>query len=257
MQHVVRTTFTLCMALLLSACLLTPGKFDSTLDIRADRSFTFTYKGEVIALDMAKEMGKGMGTPDVQDESWDDVKPSDSSFMPIAFSPEDDSSSDGTNADGSDDTADTETKMKAMAEALSKEAGYKSVQYVGGNKFLIDYEVHGTLDHSFVYPFNIDAEIVFPFIAVELCGRDVVRVKAPGFANDDKKGGMGGMGPPSPSENALNGTFTLTTNAEIISQNNENGVVAVPDGRKIVWTVTPLTKDEPMAVLKLTTLPGK
>ncbi|MBK5265714.1 MAG: hypothetical protein JJE34_10870 [Alphaproteobacteria bacterium] len=257
MQQIVRTTFTLCMALLLSACLLTPGKFDSTLDIRADRSFTFAYKGEVIALDMAKEMGKGMEKPDTHDEGGDGEKPSDSSFTPIAFAQDDASSSDSADSADLSDTADRETKMKAMAEALSKEAGYKSVQYVGDSTFLIDYEVHGTLDHSFVYPFNIDAEIVFPFIAIELRGNDMVRVKAPGFANDDKKQGMGGMGPPSPSANALNGTFTLTTNAEIVSQNNETGAVAAPNGRKILWAVTPLTKDEPMAVLKLVPLAGK
>ena len=188
--------FALVAPLLLGACLLTPGKFDSTLDIRADRSFTFTYKGEVVALDMAKD----------------------------------------------------------MAEALSKESGYKSARYVGNSTFLIDYEVHGTLDHGFVYPFNVDAEIVFPFIVVELRGADMVRMKAPGYANsDNKKGGMGGMTPPGP-ESTLDGTFTLTTNAEIISQNNENGSVTAPNGRRIVWKATPLTKDEPMAVLRVAPL---
>lgn len=254
MVHYTRILFALAAPLLLGACLLTPGKFTSTLDIRADRSFTFTYKGEVIALDMAKEMGKGMpGDPAPQEdkESLEKDGSSDSVFAPTAFAAEEEAKSGEPDLS---DAADNETKMKAMAEALSKEAGYKSVQYAGNSKFLIDYEVRGTLDHGFVYPFNIDAEIVFPFIAIELRGKDTLRVKAPGFANEDsKKSGMGGMGAPSP-ESKLDGTFTLTTNAEIVSQNNENGATAAPNGRKFVWKVTPLTKDQPMAVLKVAPL---
>lgn len=244
--------FALLAPLLLSACLLTPGKFDSALDIRADRSFTFTYKGEVIAFDMAREMTKGFPSPSSSDQDKGDLKQegtSGSSFAPMEISA-DEAPKPGTNDPKAQ--ADDETKMKAIADALSKEAGYKSVRYVGDSKFLIDYEVHGTLDHGFVYPFNIDAEIVFPFIVIELRGKDIVRMKAPGFANSDsKKGGMGAPGP----ESKLDGTFTLTTNAEIVSQNNEGGAAAAPGGRKIVWRATPLTKDEPMAVLRVAPLP--
>ena len=37
--------------LLLVGCILSPGKFTSTMTINADRTFAFTYKGEVIASD--------------------------------------------------------------------------------------------------------------------------------------------------------------------------------------------------------------
>lgn len=251
MHHFGRVVFSLCAPLLLSACLVTPGKFTSTLDVRTDRSFTFAYKGEVIALDMSKEMMKGMpdsDAPKEEKESGGKDGATDSDFTPTALASEE---KDSAGALSFSKDADSETKMKAIAEALSKEAGYKSVQYVGKSIFLIDYEVHGVLDHGFVYPFNIDAEIVFPFIAIELRGKDLVRVKAPGFANEDsKKSGVGGMGAPGP-ESKLDGTFTLTTNAEIVSQNNEAGAMAGPGGRKIVWKATPLTKDAPMAVLRV------
>ena len=39
-----------CLPLLLAGCLLAPGRFTSSLDIRADRSFTFAYQGEVHAV---------------------------------------------------------------------------------------------------------------------------------------------------------------------------------------------------------------
>lgn len=250
MHTIGRILFALCAPLLLSACLLTPGKFASTLDIRADRSFTFTYKGEVIALDMSKEMMKGLPSgdePKEEKQSLDGETP-DEAPSPIAFAAEEEKPNE--KPDPAKD-ADDDTKMKAMAEALSKEAGYKSVQYMGNSTFLIDYEIRGVLDHSFIYPFNMDAEIAFPFIVVELRGKDMVRVKAPGFANGgDKKGGMGGSAP----ESRLDGTFTLTTNAEIVSQNNEAGAVAATSGRQILWKATPLTRDEPMAVLKVKAL---
>ena len=37
--------------LLLVGCILSPGKFTSTMTINADRTFAFTYQGEVIASD--------------------------------------------------------------------------------------------------------------------------------------------------------------------------------------------------------------
>lgn len=284
MFHALRLPAVLAMTFLLSACLVTPGKFVSTLDIRADRSFTFTYKGEVLVFDIGNEM-KGLG--DTNSDSGDDDgaqsfdgEPSESSlFRQIAMqnskipagnagpannatgSNADEDFSDvaqGTdagNASGGMLNAETsKAKMEAIAEALSKERGYRSVKYVGGNKFEIDYAITGTLDHGFVYPFNIDAEIVFPFIAIEMRGADKLRVKAPGFANDEGK--SSGMGDAKKTREAVDGTFTLTTTAEIVSQNQEDGPTTLPDGRRqIMWRVTPLTKDAPTAVLKVKALP--
>jgi hypothetical protein len=65
-------------------------------------------------------------------------------------------------------------------------------------------------------------------------------------------GAPGSDGPGS----ALDGTFTLTTSAEIISQNQEDGAETLPDGAKrLSWRVTPATRDAPMAVLRVNALP--
>ena len=50
-MRIARLVTILAAPLLLVSCLLTPGKFVSTLDIRSDRSFTFTYAGEAILTD--------------------------------------------------------------------------------------------------------------------------------------------------------------------------------------------------------------
>ena len=48
------------LALAVSACFLMPGKFTSDLDIRKNRTFTFTYVGEIqmIALSKMAQQGK-------------------------------------------------------------------------------------------------------------------------------------------------------------------------------------------------------
>ena len=203
--------------LLLTGCLLTPGKFTSKLTINADRSFTYAYAGEVYALDPNTSMGEA-GTDRATDSAAK--------------------------------KAEADAKNRAIADALGKEAGYRSVRYLGDGKFLIDYEISGRLDHNFIYPFNLDAQAIVPFVAVELRANGTVRVKAPGFANDSKEqaGPVGGMA--DSSSDKLDGTFVLDTDAEIVSTNNEDGVQGA-GGRKVLsWKVSPLTRDAPTAVLR-------
>jgi len=236
-----RWTFAIIAPLFLFGCILTPGKFVSGLTINADRTFTFTYKGEVIAVDPGDEISQGL-----KDASGED-KDSDVDAAPDSKEPE--SKEDTEKKAGVREA--TEVKRQAIADALTKEAGYKSARYVGDGKFLIDYEVSGILNHTFLYPFNSDAEILFPFLTVELRQGGTVRVKAPGFANDSGKAGPTGMGlKANDIASKLDGTFTLNTDAEIISQNEESGAKQEGSRKIISWRATPLTKDAPSATLR-------
>lgn len=209
--------------LLLTGCLLTPGKFTSTLTIHADRSFAFTYQGEVIALDPSQEMAKGFA---------DKADPA---------------AADAAKARAA---AGAEAKNRAIAEALGKEEGYRSVRYLGGGKFAVDYAIAGKLDHGFAYPFNIDAEGIFPFVAVELRKDGSARVMAPGFANDKTKAaGMEGSSDLGQSDQ-MDGSFTLATDAEIVMQNSEDGVKGAGAAKTVTWRATPLTKQAPTAVVR-------
>jgi hypothetical protein len=49
----------------------------------------------------------------------------------------------------------------------------------------------------------------------------------------------------------MDGTFTLTTDAEIVSQNQEDGARTSGTTKTIVWRVTNRSKDAPMAVLRV------
>jgi hypothetical protein len=213
-----RFAATLAAPLLLAGCLLTPGKFTSKLTINADRSFTYAYAGEVYALDPNTSLS-------------------------------------GSGADKAEEAAakkaEAEAKNRAIAETLSKEAGYRSARYLGDGKFMIDYEISGRLDHVFIYPFNLDAQAIVPFVAVELRANGTVRVKAPGFANDskDQAGPMSGMA--DSSSDKIDGSFVLDTDAEIVSTNNEEGSQPAGARKLLSWKVSPLTRDAPTAVLRL------
>jgi hypothetical protein len=231
-MKLVRIALALAAPLALAGCLLTPGKFTSDLTINADRTFTFAYKGEVIAVDPSSQMNSPAEDP-AADSTAEEKQAAADKKAEVAKA-----------------TAELEVKRKAIAGALAKEAGYRSVAYLGGGKYMIDYATSGVLTNNFIYPFNSDAEIVIPFIAVEMRKEGTIRVKAPAFGKSrDKPAGMD-MGMPDSTDSA-DGTFTIVTNAEIVMHNNEDGVKAAGAAKSLVWRVTPLSRDAPVAVLRM------
>ena len=248
-HRIVRFAAAIFLPLVLTGCLLAPGKFTAKLTINADRSFAYSYIGEVIAIDpigdLPKSNADGDHDPDFDPSQYDDGVPT---FQRIArhlgFADE----------PGADAKAERDRRLTAIAEALRKEQGYRRVDYLGDGKFSVDYAASGTLSHNFVYPFNLDATAIIPFVAVELRANGTARVRAPAFGeesafNPAARAGLGNGGGP-PAENKAEGTFTLDTDAEIVSQNNEDGVTTAGTRKLVSWQVTPLTKAAPMAVVK-------
>ena len=221
-----RLALALAAPLLLVSCVLSPGKFVSSLHIGKDRSFTFAYAGEVILLD-PERAARQMPTEELDEEGNPIGEPAP--VAPAELTPAD------------------IAERQAVAEALSKEAGYRSVEYVEGDRFRIDYEMKGSLDRGFVYPVNVDAKAVVPWIAVEVRKDGTVRVMALAFGDPDE--GMGSIAPPGKPEDQRDGTFTLTTDATLVMQNNEEGLAPGP-GTKVVWRVTPTSKTVPTAVVR-------
>lgn len=233
----IRFAFVAAAAITLSSCILSPGKFVSTLHIAKDRSFTFTYAGEVILLDPTAAMQQGMeeglaGAGSSSDGGMEDMTVNIADSAPAAPAAE---------------TAQQVVEAKAIAEALSKEVGYRSVEYLGKNKFRVDYAMSGRLDRSFVYPVNMDAKSIIPWIAVEVRKDRTARVMAMAFGNQDMD--MGSAAKPDSGPKERDGTFTFTTDAELVMQNNEEGMAPGP-GKKVVWRVTPTSKTVPTAVVR-------
>jgi len=247
-----RFAFAAAAAILLSSCILSPGKFVSTLHIAKDRSFTFTYVGEVILLDPAAAMQKGM------EDGLAGAAPSGEGGMV------DETDMIGNTVDDLDDiegnmaataqpaapaaeSAKSIAEAKAVAEALSKEVGYRSVEYLGNNKFRVDYSMTGKLDRSFVYPINMDAKSIIPWLVVEVRKDRTARIMAIAFG--DQSTDMASAAKPDSQPKERDGTFTFTTDAELVMQNNEEGMAPGP-GKKVVWRVTPATKAVPTAVVR-------
>lgn len=239
--------------LVLVGCAFSPGKFTSSLTLLADRSFTFSYQGEVIAVDLASEMAKGMGDA-FKDKDEDKKETSTTALLQAAAWQSKTPGNKEEPAEEEDSAADEakkEAKFKAIGEALTKEAGYRSVTYKGKGVFLIDYQISGKLTHNFLWPYNLDAEVIFPFVVIEMRGKDQVRIKAPAFGDDDSPA----KGKGDDSKAKLDGTFTLITDGELVSQNNENGSTSANGRKTVTWKATPLSKDAPMAVVKVAPLP--
>lgn len=235
----------LLLPLMLTACLFTPGKFESTLTVHKDRSFTFTYKGEVMAVDlegMSKDMAKSM--PSGSEDASTSADADNATMAEPEQTPEEKAAA----------KAAKDEEYRELAVNLAKEYGYKIVEYRGDGVFFVDYAISGVLTHEFVYPYNQDAAMIFPWVTIELRGGDTVRIKAPGYAKQD----MGGMGPlmgagPGGADvpTKIDGTFTLTTDAELISQNEEGGAKKVGGNSVVTWRITPRTDAAPMAVLRV------
>jgi len=250
--RITRLALVLVAPLMLVGCLLAPGKFTSTLIINADRTFTYSYQGEVYAFDVNDAM------KDMPSGGDDDTKKTDGvSLQRIGFdkgdqkSGKDDKNRKNDAKDDAKTKAETDAKNREMAATLSKEAGFRKVTYVGDNKFVIDYQISGKLDHTYLFPYNLDAGIIIPFVAVEIRANGTARVKAPGFANDSKDSASGMAGSDASKASAkLDGTFILDTDAEIVSQNNEDGVKVVNGRKSVTWKATPLSTTAPMAVVR-------
>ena len=243
-MSLMRLAFVGAATLILSSCILSPGKFVSTLHIAKDRSFTFTYVGEVILLDPAAAMQQGMqdglnsAAPSSDDGMGDEADVAENAAEAAPATP----------AAPAAETAQQIAEARAIAEALSKEVGYRSVEYLGRNKFRVDYSMTGRLDRSFVYPINMDAKSIIPWLVVEVRKDRTARLQAMAFG--EQESGMGGAGAkPDSQPKERDGTFTFTTDAELVMQNNEEGMAPGP-GKKVVWKVTPTSKTVPTAVVR-------
>lgn len=233
MMNIARLAFALCAPLLLASCLFTPGRFVSTLDIKADRSFTFTYAGEVVVIDPNDELRRpAPASPGDTDGGGEAQSPISPVAPPLT----------------AEQKAAAIAKQRALGEVFAKEAGYRSVEYLGNNRFRVDYAISGKLDHSFVFPINLDAKSIIPWIVIEVRKDSTVRVAALAFGEADT---LFGTSKPPGEMNASGreGTFTLTTDATLVMQNNEEGLAPGP-GTRIVWKITPVTRAVPTAVLR-------
>lgn len=271
-------------SLLLSACLISPGKFDAALDLRRDGQFTYSYKGEIFVLGLSELMKVGQSA--------------DESFTPLPCY-ESDSGEDRacTKEELEQQKADWEEERKANAERrkkdqdmakallggidasdakaaeelaarLRRQAGWNSVVYKGNGLYEVDFSIAGRLDHDFLFPTIEKMPQVVPFFALNRRADGSVRLDSPAFtdANQgstpfgslaqiiaaERAGKEGKISEATdPQLPVLDGRFVLTTDGTILANNTDEGPATVPTGKRLEWTITPREKTGPMALVQL------
>ena len=280
----------LAMTLALAGCLLAPGKFTSTLDVRRDGTFSYRYTGEIVMLGLTRlaQMGEaakaGPFTPgpcadpdaparrhpctsreiDEQRRQWltehaasADKSRRDTEAAKAMF--------------GGIDPSDPQA-AEALAQRLRKQAGWRSVVYKGEGLYLVDFAISGRLDHDFTFPTIERLPMANAFVTLSRRQDGTVRIDAPGFGGGSTGGpftamlsglaaqGQAGLTPrtsgtsaPSASANmpTPDGRFALVTDAAILANNTDEGPQASAGGQQLLWSVGPQSAIAPMAVLKL------
>lgn len=263
------------LSLLLASCLWAPGKFTSTLDIRKDGRFSFTYTGEIHMLALSKLMSE-MGadakatfapTPCFKEDGAEQrpCTASEIASQKQSWQEERDRSADKRRQDaeamkailGGIDPSNPRA-AEELAARLRRQAGWKRVTYKGDGLFDVDFAISGRLDHDFTFPTVERFPMANAFVQIALRNDGTVRVDAPGFTAASSgepyrsmMQGIAAKGGPSPFPQ-MDGQFTLRTDGAILANNTDEGPQADPAGQKLDWAVNLRTPAAPTALVRLT-----
>lgn len=164
--------------------------------------------------------------------------------------------------------------LDELARRVAKQKGWQSIVHKGDGKFEVDYRISGRLEHDYAFPVIEHTQGLSPFLVATVRANDAVRIEAPGFAS--ATGGDSGMNSlfgifgaiaqgaaSADSDNeaekllanlpAIEGSFTITTNGEILTNNTDDGPVSENGMRVLRWTINQRTKQPPQALIGFAT----
>lgn len=275
-----------CLAL--TGCFLQPGKFDSTLDLRKDGTFTFTYKGQIYMLALSKlaeEAAKADANSEFVPQPCldDDLNEHSCSAAELAEqkrtweeAKQQKLQQDQQNREtmramlGGIDPADPQA-AKQLAERMQRQAGWRSVNYLGDGLFEVDFAVTSKLTHDFAFPTLEQFPMNDFFVMIVRRQDGTVRIEAPGYSPQGAgnpmaalmagmTGGLATGGPGAGSDEAeakiprlpeIDGTFRIVTDGQILANNTDEGPHAAAGGQVLQWAVNKRTQAAPMALVKL------
>jgi len=282
-KHSAATILLAALSLMLTGCLVTPGKFDSTLTLGQDNSFSFSYDGELFFIALVPgalgnyEDGNFTSTECFDVETYEER---DCTAEELAGQKTD---WDANQAQNKQKDAEQAQKMAAimggidpndpeagnkMATMLERQRGWNSVRYVGDGLFNVEYAISGKLSHDLTFPVMEGVPVPSPFIQAIVRDDNIIRVNAPGFAKQEGGGLMTGMimggfaqgmsdamAEEKPEGQAgipeIRGTFRVITNGQILANNTDEGPAASGDYQTLTWDITSSTSSVPTALVKL------
>ena len=273
-------------SLLLTGCLLSPGKFTSELVLSDSGEFAFSYDGEIVFLGMSQlarmmaDRDSDVFTPNCFDEDTyedrecteeetEDQREEWESGQEARAEKRDRDAEQMATIMGGIDPTDPDAADE-LVKLLQRQRGWDRVVHKGDGVFDISYRAQGTLSHDLVFPVIEKFVIPTPFVQVVLRKDGRVRVDAPSFAAQDSSNPMGGMmggmtslaalsaladdsGEAAPAVPELDGTFTIVTDGAILANNTDEGPEETAEGmQRLSWTITPRSTAAPTALLRLT-----
>ena len=277
------------LGLALAACMLSPGKFVSELDIRKDGHFRFSYTGEihVLALSQLADMMNAGGGSAQQRRQFharallpDRQGRGGSRFAGTQMQRQRTRRAEGAAGKkgvtplpqrkrseaesmkamfGGIDPGDPKS-AEELAARLRRQAGWRKVMHRGDGLFDVEFAIEGQLDHDFAFPTIERFPAANPFVQVMLRSDGTVRVDAPGFApaaaGEPYRGWMqaaalseGKQRMPKLPE--MDGTFVITTDAAMLANNTEMARRAMPPASGSNGGSISAAPAPPMALVRL------
>lgn len=264
-------------ALILTGCLMTPGKFASELQLMKDGSFAYAYDGEIQMLALGKLAELANTTDETfAAECWnDDFEERECTATEVAEQKKD---WEANAAERKEKSAKEAEQMKVLfggidpsspeaakelAERLQRQRGWNAVVYKGDGLFDVDFAISGQLSHDFAFPTIEKLPMANVFVSVNLRNEKQVRIDAPGFAamggGNPMQGMMSGAAGVAsvatqgdgamPKFATPDGTFTIVTDGRILANNTDEGPRADPKGQRLSWTITARTEQAPTALV--------
>ena len=278
-----RLLLALIAPLMLTGCLLSPGKFTSQLALMKDGSFSYSYNGEIqlLALSKLAEMSAKEGEKfEAQDCYDDEFEVRECTEAEIAEQKAEwDANAETRQAKKREEAEQMKLMLggidpsspeaaEEFAAQLQRQKGWNKVSHRGDGLFDVDFAITGTLSHDFAFPMIEKMPMGASFVTAILRNDGKVRIDATGFAAQGAgnpwqgmmSGAMGmanlkssdGDEDKMPNLVMPEGTFTIVTDGSILANNTDEGPEANPAGMQaLTWNVTPRTEAAPTALIDL------
>ncbi len=297
-------------ALMLTGCLLSPGKFTADMTVMRSGGFTFAYQGEIHLMGLAQlvAMGAAMdskGTDFIPNPCYGDPAQIDGAVLKTAYLQDGEAWTEEAierectaaeierqKSEWEDQRAAKKAEDARMIDMfkelmggidpgspdaidefivrIKKQKGWRDIVHKGDGLFVVDYAASGRIDQDYVFPVIEKTRGLPPFIIAAARANGAVRIDAPGFSGSGDGGFLGGgmsglipmlqaIGSMENKEEAklfaglpkADGTFTIRTDGEILTNNTDDGPVASGAMKTLQWSINTRTKKAPEALIML------